>query len=49
MEEVLRHAENIQNIGQMLAKIGEEKEEKDYWMVDNDQCQPNDIRASPNG
>ena len=49
MEEVLKHAENIENIGQMLSRIGEEKEDKDTFIMNDNQFQPSYLRESPKG
>ena len=49
MEEVLKHAENIQNIGQMLSRIGEENEDKEKFNINGEPLQPSCPRDSPIG
>ena len=49
MDEVLKHAENIENIGQMLSRIGEEPRKKDSFEMDEEQCQQFSPRESPKG
>jgi len=49
MDEVLKHAENIESIGQMLSRIGEEHHKKDSFEMNEEECQHLSMRESPKG
>ena len=38
MDEVLKHAENIESIGQMLSRIGEDHHKKDSFEMNEEDC-----------
>ncbi len=49
MDEVMKHAENIENIGHMLSRIGEEPHKKDSFEMNEEECHQLSMRESPKG
>ena len=50
MDEVYKHAEDIENIGQMLSRIGEPKyKKKDSFEMNEEECEDQYTRESPKG
>ena len=50
MDEVYKHAEDIENIGQMLSRIGEPKyKKKDSFEINEEECEDQYTRESPKG